>query len=172
MGPLAFALSTLGTVCLCVPSLLKGKNMKAVLLLIFFANVFVGAAYALNGSFSGAVTCGVGAVQTVINYFFERKDKPIPRYLIVLYALAFTAVNIAVFRQIADCLTLLAALMFVLGISVKSGKNYRLCALANTVLWIAYDCLTLSFGPLTTHGIQLATILFGMVMHDRKTNHT
>ena len=35
MEILAFVLSMLGTVCICIPPLLKGKNMKLILLLIF-----------------------------------------------------------------------------------------------------------------------------------------
>lgn len=172
MKILAFVLSTLGTISICIPPLLKGKNMKQILLLVFLANVFIGASYAIAGAFNGAATCAVGAMQTIINYFFERKEKPIPKWLIAIYALSFTAANLLVFSQITDIIALLAAIMFVMGISVKDGKRYRLCALINTVLWVIYDFVTLSFGPLSTHSIQLATIIFGMVVHDRKNDHT
>lgn len=172
MKILAFVLSTLGTISICIPPLLKGKNMKLILPLVFLANVFICASYAIAGAFNGAATCAVGAMQTIINYFFERKEKPIPKWLIAIYALSFTAANLLVFSQIADIIALLAAIMFVMGISVKDGKRYRLCALINTVLWVIYDFVTLSFGPLSTHSIQLATIIFGMVVHDRKKDHT
>lgn len=171
METLAFVLSTLGTISICIPPLLKGKNMRLILLLVFFANAFVGTSYALTGALGGAATCGVGALQTIINYFFERKEKSIPKWLIVIYALTFSAVNLLVFRHVTDIIALLAALMFVMGISVKNGKKYRLWTLINTALWILYDLVTLSFGPLSTHSIQLATILFGMIMHDRKKDN-
>lgn len=171
MEALAFVLSTLGTISICIPPLLKGKNMRLILLLVFFANAFVGASYLLTGAFNGAATCCVGAVQTIINYFFERKEKAVPKWLIVIYALVFTAVNIAVFKHVTDIIALLAAIMFVMGISVKNGKMYRLWTMINTALWILYDFVTLSFGPLSTHVIQFATIIFGMIMHDRKKNN-
>ena len=171
MEILAFALSTLGTVCICIPPLLKGKNMKLILLLVFLANALVATSYFLTGAFNGAASCAVGALQTIINYFFERKEKPIPKWLIGIYALSFTAANLLVFSKIADIIALLAALMFVMGISVKDGKRFRLWTLINTVLWVLYDFVTLSFGPLSTHAIQLATILIGMVMHDRKKDN-
>ena len=79
--------------------------------------------------------------------------------------------NIAVFKHVTDIIALLAAIMFVMGISVKNGKMYRLWTLINTALWILYDFVTLSFGPLSTHVIQFATIIFGMIMHDRKKNN-
>ncbi|MBQ7045938.1 MAG: YgjV family protein [Clostridia bacterium] len=172
MQTLAFVLSTLGTVCICIPPLLKGKNMKLILLLVFLTNVLIAASYLLTGATGGAITCCVGAVQTIINFFFERKLKPIPVWLIVTYAITFVAANLIVFSNIFDIIAILAALMFVMGISVKSGKKYRLWTFINTALWIIYDFLTHSYGPLSTHAIQLSTIIFGMIMHDRKKNNT
>ena len=172
METLAFVLSTLGTVCICIPPLLKGKNMKLILLLVFSANALVATSYFLTGAFNGAATCCIGAAQTIINYFFERKNKPIPRWLIVIYAVAFILANLLVFTRLADIIALVAALTFIFGISQKSGKGYRIWSMANASLWILYDFITGSFGPLSTHAIQLATIIFGMVMHDRKKENT
>lgn len=168
MEILAFILSTLGTVCICVSSLLKGKNMTLILLLVFLANALVATSYFLTGANGGAAICCVGAIQTIINFNFERKNKPLPTWLIAVYAAMFIVANLLVFSNIYDIIALVAALLFVMGISSKSGKQYRLWSLANVALWIGYDLLTLSFGPLVTHGTQLATTVFGILMHDRK----
>ena len=168
METLAFILSAFCTICACAPSFLKGKNMKLILLLVICSNVFGGASYAVTGALGGAATCAVGALQTGINFLFERKEKPIPKWLITAYALSFAAVNLLVFSRYIDMIALLAALVFVISISVKNGKKYRLWSLINTLLWIIYDLATLSFGPLSTHCILLSTIVFGMLVHDRK----
>ena len=168
MNTLAYVFSIAGTVCACAPSLLKGKNMKLILLLVFLANTFIALSYVLTGAFSGAVSCGVGALQTIINYFYERKNKPIPVWLIGVYALAFTVVNLLAFSRITDILALLACLTFVMCIGQKNGRKYRIWTVANSGLWALYDLTSLSFGPLFTHLLQLAIALFGMVIHDRK----
>jgi len=168
MGIPAFILSTLGTVCICITPLLKGKNMKLILFLIFLTNVLIATSYILTGAFNGAATCCVAAVQAIINYFFERKSKRIPVWLIAIYAVAFVIVNVLVFSHITDIIALVAALMFIIVICQKNGKHYRLWTLAKTVLWAVYDLITLSFGPLCTHVIEIAIVIFGIVMHDRK----
>lgn len=168
MEVLAFVLSTLGTVCICIPPLLKGKNMKLILLLICLTNVLIATSYFLTGAYNGAATCCVGAVQTIVNYFFERKEKPIPKWLIGIYAVVFLSVNLLVFANVWDVLALLASLAFIMAICQKNGKSYRLWTLVNTALWLVYDGITMSFGPFSTHAIQLTTILFGMLIHDRK----
>ena len=168
MNTLAIVLSTLGTVCICAPSLLKGKNMKLILLLVFLANFFVAVSYVLTGAYNGAVSCGVGAVQAIINYFFERKNKALPVWLVAIYALAFTVVNLLAFARIADLIALVACLTFVMCIGQKSGKKYRIWTMINAGLWAAYDLTSLSFGPFCTHLIQLGMAFFGMVIHDKK----
>jgi len=168
MEKLAVVLSTLGTVCVCTSSLLKGKNMKLILILAFATNALLATSYVLTGAYNGAVTCFVAAAQTIVNYLFQRKGRPIPVWLIAVYALSFTVVNLFTFHRIADILALLAALTFIGEICQKNGKRFRLWKLANTSLWIAYDLIARSFGPLSTHVILLVTILVGMVLHDRK----
>ena len=170
MITLAFVLSTIGTICVCASSLVKGKDMRLILLLVFLANTFVGASYIFTGAFNGLASCALGAVQTVINYFFDRKNKPLPKWLVGIYALAFTVVNLLVFSRITDIFALMECFAFILSIAQKSGKQYRLWNLANAGLWLTYDLCTLSFGPVITHGSQLLITLFGMIMYDRKKN--
>ena len=168
MEILAIVLSVLGTVCICITPLIKGTNIKGILLLLFMANVLIAASYFLTGAYNGAVSCGVGALQTIINYFFERKNKPIPAWLIAVYAAVFIAVNLLVFAHLTDIIALVATMVFIGSICQKNGKRYRLWTLVNTLLWATYDLVTLSFGPLSTHTVQLCSLLLGMVMHDRK----
>lgn len=170
MEILAIVLSTLGTICICITPLLKGRDMKLILLLVFLTNVFLAVSYILSGAFNGAVSCAVGAAQSIINYFFQRKGKPIPRWLIGIYGAAFLVVNLLVLSKLADVLAILAAMAFVLEISQKNGKLFRMWKAVNAVLWILYDLVTLSFGPLSTHAIQLGSTVAGMILHDKKKN--
>ena len=55
METMAFVLSTFGTICICIPPLLKGKNMKLTLMLVFLANAFVAASYLLTGATAGTL---------------------------------------------------------------------------------------------------------------------
>lgn len=168
MDVLAFVLSTLGTVCICITPLLKGSNMKLILLLVFLTNALIAASYFLTGAYNGAASCCVGAVQTIINYFFERKNKPIPGWLIGVYTAAFVIVNLLVFSHATDIIALVATLAFIAAICQKTGKGYRFWTLVNAGLWIVYDLITLSFGPLSTHAIEASSFLLGIILHDRK----
>ena len=166
METLAFILSTMGTVCICVPPLLKGKSMKLILLLVFSANMLVATSYLLTGAYNGAASCFVGGAQAIINYFFDRKNKKLPVWLITIYALAFIGVNLLVFGHIFDLVAMVASLTFIMCVGQKTGRKYRVWTFINTVLWMTYDVLKASYGPLVTHGILLCTVISGFIMHD------
>ena len=168
METLAFILSTIGTICICIPPLLKGKNMKLILLLVFSANVTVATSYLLTGAYNGAASCFVGGAQAIINYFFDRKNKKLPVWLITIYALAFIGVNLMVFNHVFDLIAMLASLTFVMCVGQKNGRKYRIWTFINTALWMTYDVLKASYGPLLTHGILLCTVIFGIIVHDIK----
>ena len=168
METLAFILSTIGTICICIPPLLKGKNMKLILLLVFSANVTVATSSLLTGAYNGAASCFVGGAQAIINYFFDRKNKKLPVWLITIYALAFIGVNLMVFNHVFDLIAMLASLTFVMCVGQKNGRKYRIWTFINTALWMTYDVLKASYGPLLTHGILLCTVIFGIIVHDIK----
>lgn len=165
---LPIVLSAIATVCGCVPPIIKGKNMKLILLVVFLNNLLVAISYILTKDASGAAICFVGAATSIVNYFFDSKGKRLPVWLLIIYALAFVAVNLTTFKQAADILTLLAALAFVMAVSQKSGKRYRLWALANAGLWLIFDLIVWAEGPIIAHLAQFAIIIIGMVAYDRK----
>ena len=168
MDILAFVLSTLGTISICLPSFVKGKDMKLILLFVFSANVLVATSYLLTGAYNGAVSCFIGGAQTIINFFYDRKNKPLPVWLICIYAAAFIVMNLLVFAQWADLVAMLASLSFILCIGQKNGARYRLCTALNSSLWITYDLISASYGPLVTHGILFGSVIFGILVHDLK----
>ena len=166
MDILAFVLSTLGMAFICGSSLIKGKDMRLVLLFVFLSNALVATSYLLTGAYTGAASCILGALQAIINYFFDRRNKELPKWLIGVYAGSFLIANLLVFRQAADLISLTASLTFVFCIGQKNGTKYRRWTFVNAFLWLIYDVVTLSFGPMLTHGILLASAVSGILMHD------
>ena len=168
MDTLAFILSILSTICICIPSFIKGKNMKLILLFIFSANTLVATSYLLTGAYNGAVSCFIGSAQTIINFFYDRKSKPLPVWLICIYSAAFICMNLLVFSLWTDLIAMIASLSFILCIGQKNGAKYRLCTVLNSSLWITYDLISGSYGPLVTHSILFGSAIFGILIHDLK----
>ena len=170
MQVLSFVLSALGMISMITATILKGENMKKILFLVFCGNVLVATSYLVGGSgFNGAASCYVGSIQAIINYFFDSKGKPLPKWLIAIYALAFIGVNLAVggFKPITF-LAIAACLIFIMCIGQKNGAKYRCWTIVNNSLWCLYAILTKSYGALATHIPIIIFSVAGIIVHDRK----
>lgn len=177
MAILPYIFSTLGLISMIAASLVKGKSMKLILLLVFGGNLFCALSYFVGSGINGAASCFIGAAQAIINYFFDSKGKPLPKWLVAIYAFAFIGVNLLVtdlgskdFKIIGLCvLAIVASLSFIMCIGQKSGAKYRFWTIVNNLLWCAYDVFSGAFSVLFfTHIPLLVFTVAGMIIHDRK----
>lgn len=170
METLALILSTLGFISVTSASLIKGKRMKLILFLVCCANVLYATSYVLQGSgINGAASCYLGGLLAIINYLFDAKGKPVPKWLAAVYALAFITVNVIVGEQVLPIILAIAATMcFVLSIGMPNGAKYRFWTALNLILWITFDIETQSYKTLVAHALQLTGNVIGMIIYDRK----
>jgi len=170
MDKLAFIFSMASLVCMLTSSLIKGKNMKTILVLVCAANFLVALSYFVQVpmAVNGAVSCAIGGVMSLINYFYDKDEKPIPKWLIAIYAIVITVLNAVVMKSPVDLITIVAGLSFVMSIIQKNGKMFRVYTIINMLLWIIYDLFVHAWGPILQHSIQFAFFVLGMIIHDRK----
>ena len=170
MNTLAFVLSMASLLCMLTSSLIKGKNMKLILALVCAANFLVALSYFLQTpmAVNGGVSCMIGAAMSFINYFYDKDEKPVPKWLVAIYAVIITVLNAVVMKELYDLITIVAGLTFVLSIIQKSGKMFRVYTAVNMALWITYDLFAHSYGPILQHSIQFVFFIIGMLVHDRK----
>lgn len=172
MQMLAYGLSILGLVSMISASLVKGERMKQILFLVFCGNVLVATSYLLDGTgINGAASCYLGGVQSIINYFFDSKNKPLPKWLIAIYAVAYIGLNLWVAQGVTalGILVIVASLTFIMCIGQTNGAKYRFWTVVNMVLWCTYDVLSKSYSAMITHVALLVFTVAGMVIHDRKS---
>ena len=175
MEILSYVFSLLGLVAMILASLVGGEKMKRILLLAFCGNVLVGLSYIADGTgINGAASCFLGAVQSIVSYFFQSKGKQIPRWLVVIYGLSFVALNIWVSGGISllGVIAIIATLAFVFGIVQSSGRMYRFWTVLNMLLWGVYDVVSGTYSALITHVVLFVFTVAGMIIHDRKAMKT
>ena len=164
---MSYMLSGLGLAVLIVASLMKGETIKKTLYLVLAGNLLVATSYLFTDhGVNGAVSSYIGSIQALINIFFAKKNKKIPVWLLVVYALSFIAANFAVLSDAVGIIALMATLCFVGCVSSKTGTGYRIWQTANNLLWILYDILSASYGPLVTHSVLCLFTLAGILWND------
>lgn len=171
---MSYILSILGLISSVVASLVKGKNMKAILFLLFLGNILIATSYLVGGTgINGAVSCYIGGAQCIINYFYDSKNKPLPKWLICSYAATYICLNLGFALYLGQfsyltVLAVIACLIFIMCIGQKNGYKYRFWTIADMLLWCLYDILSVSYGALITHGVQIFFSIIGILIHDVK----
>ena len=168
---LSYVLQTVSTL-LCISALLiKGKNMNLIQIILFSGNVVGGVGYLFAGptGINAAVSCILAGVQSLINYSFQSRNKPIPKWLIAIHALSLIVLNIAVSGITLPCMfAIISAMFFVLSIVQSSGRMFRVWTFFNNVTWITYDLVAETYSGLIIHVTMFVFTLVGMILHDRK----
>ena len=100
-----------------------------------------------------------------------RKEIEVPKWIIPVYLIVFYAVNLLSFSQWYDLLVFGTSTCYVLSISQKSTRMYRILYCINSALWILYDFLAHSYSNLATHIALVVFTLVSMVINDRKEKH-
>ncbi len=181
MEKLAPIFSLLSLLSMIFASLVKGKKMKLILFLVCCGNVFGAIAFLLEGTgIEGAASCFFGGFVTIINFFFEARNKKVPKPLTFVYGIGFTLINVAVNLATGGfdnpgkldiaCLVIaiVACWMFVMCIGQENGSRYRFWTILNMALWCTYDILTCSYSVLVSHVLQLVFPIVGKVLLDGK----
>lgn len=167
---ISMALSLGGLVAMILASTVKTKSMGLILTFVFFGNFLVATSYLIDGNNNGAACCYIGAAQALINFFFEKNKKPIPMWLVGIYAIVIVSVNVGVMSEMLDLLAIIASLTFIMCIGQDNASKYRFWTIVNMVLWITYDIIKGSYAALFTHVSLLLFTVLGKLIHDRRIN--
>lgn len=170
MELLAFVLSTLGLISVTSASLIKGKRMALILLLVFGGNILYATSYVVDGrGINGAASCYLGGALAIVGFIFDKKGMKPPKWIPPLYAALFIAVNVIFGTDVVlTILAILATMCFVMSIGMPNGAKYRFWTTANLVLWVTFDLVSGSYNTLYAHIIQLTFTVLGMIIYDRK----
>lgn len=115
------------------------KNKRNILIAFTVANVIFGISFILLKSYSGGVICLIAAVQTIIKYLFDNKNKKFPLYLIYLYLIISAVCGLLTYQKYIDILPVICSVLYIISILQNKESNIRLIVLLNIVLWTIYD---------------------------------
>lgn len=115
------------------------KNKKSILIAFLLANLSFALCFVFLKSYSGSLICFVAAIQTLINYLFEKKNKKFPLYLIIIFILVSLTCGFLTYKTLKDLLPVACSLLYTTCIIQYKESNIRVLTLINIILWTIYD---------------------------------
>lgn len=114
------------------------KDKRKILLFFIFGNSFVAASLGLLGAKVGMLVQIIFVIESIINYFWEKKFEKYPIWLILLYVIIPVTILAITFETMWDILPIIAGILFPLALLSKNFK-LRLLNLLSVVVWVPYN---------------------------------
>ena len=143
------------------------KKMTYVMIAQLFANGLLGITYMLLGNWSGVWIFVTGTIQSLTVFFFQRKGKTPPIYLLPVFCAAYIACSVLTWTGIPSLLPMIGALLFAFALQQKNPTGYRFLSIANCAVWIGADFVSRAYTSILTHGIVLVSAIVGAVRERR-----
>ena len=114
------------------------KDKRKVLLFFMFGNLCVAISLGLLSAKAGMYVQLIFVVESIINYFWEKKFEKYPIWLILLYVIIPCTILAFTYESMWDFLAITASILFPLALLSKNFK-LRLLNLLSVVVWIPYN---------------------------------
>ena len=144
------------------------KEKKHILVSFLLVNAFAAIGYLLLGAYTGLITCSIAIVQTLIQFYFDKLKKDVPKYFILIYLASSIVGGLFTYKSFIDILPVLSFLMYTLSILQKDSKHVRIFTLLKLLLWIPYDGFKLAIASMIGRIITIISTIVGMIRLDRK----
>ncbi|MBQ6476896.1 MAG: YgjV family protein [Bacilli bacterium] len=138
-------------------------------MVLFGINLAAAFNFLFLNSLSGSLICFFGALETVINYLFDRKNIKVPIYIIGLYIIINLILGFSTFKSIIDILPIICALLYCVTICTKEEKNIRKLMFINQFTWLIYDLITKSYMLSISNVLTLISVVISYYRYDIKT---
>lgn len=144
------------------------KTKKQILLTIVVANILFIISYILLEAYMGALTCGVVAIEIIINTMLEEKGKTTPKVFIILYLVIFVLLGVITFESFIDVLPIIASILFTVTLIQTKEKYVRLLILGNLILWIIYDFFVRAYLTAISDLFIISSTIIGIIRYEIK----
>ena len=152
----------------------QNKNQKAVIAFQFFGSALFALSFLMLGAIIGGILNFIGIIRALVFMNKEKlhADKPIwlwgfiAAYL-VTYVLTFTVFGqeVTPLKLLIEALPVVGMTALTLGFRMTDAKAVRRMGLISSPSWLIYN---IAIGAIACEVITLASILIGMLRHDRK----
>lgn len=142
------------------------ETKKQILLTIVVSNFLFVISYILLGAYVGALTCGIVAIEIIINTILEDKGKRTPKPLIVFYVVISVLLGITTFDSFIDLLPIIASILFILTLIQYKEKYVRLLILGNLISWIIYDFFVRAYLAGTSDLFVISSTITAIIRYD------
>lgn len=144
------------------------NQKKQIMMAYILANFLHATNLCLLGGYSAAIINIVAGIQTFINYFFDKKEKKIPNWLVIIYLIVSVSLAGLTVSSGIDVIPIICAISYIMLITVQKEATIRKLSLLNEGLWLIYDIIIQNYAVALFDFMIVVSTLIGMYRYDFK----
>ena len=169
MNTLSYIMSVMALALYCGSYFFNSK--KKYLILQLNGNLFLSLSYLFMGAYFTMVSAAVGIVRGIVCYTYEKKDKRVPIYMIVLLCavtiLSYVIINYVILSGNAspwDVLYMFACCMYAITFAVRNIKLMRYVVLIPHLSAVSYNLLVHApISSAVSYGIEFMVTVVAII---------
>ena len=169
MNTLSYIMSVMALALYCGSYFFNSK--KKYLILQLNGNLFLSLSYLFMGAYFTMVSAAVGIVRGIVCYTYEKKDKRVPVYMIVLLCavtvLSYVIINYVILSGNAspwDVLYMFACCMYAITFAVRNIKLMRYVVLIPHLSAVFYNLLVHApISSAVSYGIEFIVTVVAII---------
>lgn len=169
MRTLSFIASTIALVFYSCSYFFNHK--RNYLILQFMGNIFLASSYLLMGAYFTMVSACIGLGRGLICYYYEKKDKKVPLYMITAMCsatiLSYIVINYVILSGEAspwDFLYMIASCMYAITFAIRNIKLMRYMVLIPHTCAILYNLLVAApISSAISYGIEFVITIVAII---------
>ena len=155
----------LGGVALILVCISYFLNKKYFLICQIFANVFYGAGFIVSASLVAGINTFISIIRVLIFYFYERKEKDIPWYYLIIFSPIYITIGIVFYKNPWDILTMCTPIMFTFAMMIKKMIVVNYCMLLPNLLFFLYCMFNRFYTAAALDFIEICVITVSIILY-------
>jgi hypothetical protein len=115
------------------------KKRTNILLLFAIAGAFAAVAYWFLGAYNGLALDAIGVVATIFGLVLARKNKMLPKWSLVAFAILSIAIWAIFYTSPIDLAVLVAQIIYFGALAFKKPNLVRVMMMLNMLCWLVYN---------------------------------
>lgn len=149
-------------------SSMQFKKRKQILIALLFLNLFSALNFVFLGTWSSTYISFFAVAEMIINYLFERKNKPVPKLLVALYIVINILLGMLTFTGPLDIVPIICAIIFCITILLKDEQQIRFAMLINQCFWLVYDLSVGAYMFAVSNVLTIISISIAIIRYSKK----
>jgi hypothetical protein len=146
--------------------MMQFKKMSHILAGQILANLLTASTYFLLGGFSGAGICFIAIAQSVVMFFYAKRQKKPHLWVVIGFMALYVACSAYYYASPIDICSAMAAVCFAVSIVQQKPAASRFWYALNPLCWLIYDLFTKAYGNFAMHVVIFISTALAFVRLD------